>query len=120
MDGRKDDIVCVFSNIFLCDSEINTFREMILAPSEAERKKVLDKLQKVQTEDFYGIFKAMNGKEVTIRLLDAPLHEFLPHNDLELDGFVKYLTAQKKKVSKKDLTAEIEKLSDSVDRKSVV
>ena len=104
--------LCRTEHMFFNEKRINTFREMILAPSEAERKKVLDKLQKVQTEDFYGIFKAMNGKEVTIRLLDAPLHEFLPHNDLELDGFVKYLTAQKKKVSKKDLTAEIEKLSE--------
>ena len=104
--------LCRTEHMFFNEKRINTFREMILAPSEAERKKVLDKLQKVQTEDFYGIFKAMNGKEVTIRLLDAPLHEFLPHNDLELDGFVKYLTAQKKKISKKDLTAEIEKLSE--------
>ena len=104
--------LCRTEHMFFNEKRINTFREMILAPSEAERKKVLDKLQKVQTEDFYGIFKAMNGKEVTIRLLDAPLHEFLPHNDLELDGFVKYLTAQKKKVSKKDLAAEIEKLSE--------
>ncbi|UTY25447.1 putative PEP-binding protein [Treponema denticola] len=104
--------LCRTEHMFFNEKRINTFREMILAPSEAERKKVLDKLQKVQTEDFYGIFKTMNGKEVTIRLLDAPLHEFLPHNDLELDGFVKYLTAQKKKVSKKDLTAEIEKLSE--------
>ena len=104
--------LCRTEHMFFNEKRINTFREMILAPSEAERKKVLDKLQKVQTEDFYGIFKAMNGKEVTIRLLDAPLHEFLPHNDIELDGFVKYLTAQKKKVSKKDLTAEIEKLSE--------
>ncbi len=104
--------LCRTEHMFFNEKRINTFREMILAPSEAERKKVLDKLQKVQTEDFYGIFKAMNGKEVTIRLLDAPLHEFLPHNDVELDGFVKYLTAQKKKVSKKDLAAEIEKLSE--------
>jgi len=104
--------LCRTEHMFFNEKRINTFREMILAPSEAERKKVLDKLQKVQTEDFYGIFKAMNGKEVTIRLLDAPLHEFLPHNDVELDGFVKYLTAQKKKISKKDLTAEIEKLSE--------
>jgi len=104
--------LCRTEHMFFNEKRINTFREMILAPSEAERKKVLDKLQKVQTEDFYGIFKTMNGKEVTIRLLDAPLHEFLPHNDLELDGFVKYLTAQNKKVSKKDLTVEIEKLSE--------
>ncbi|UTC62159.1 pyruvate, phosphate dikinase [Treponema sp. OMZ 787] len=104
--------LCRTEHMFFNEKRINAFREMILAPSEAERKKVLDKLQKVQTEDFYGIFKAMDGKEVTIRLLDAPLHEFLPHNDVEFDAFVKYLTAQKKKVSKKELAAEIEKLSE--------
>ena len=59
-------------------------------------------------EDFYGIFKVMNGREVTIRLLDAPLHEFLPHNDTELDGFIEYLKADKKKtVSKKALSEAI-------------
>ena len=104
--------LCRTEHMFFNEKRINSFREMILAPSETERKKVLDKLQKLQTEDFYGIFKAMDGKEVTIRLLDAPLHEFLPHNDAELDGFVKYLATQKKKVNKKDLAAEIEKLSE--------
>ncbi|UTY34140.1 putative PEP-binding protein [Treponema putidum] len=104
--------LCRTEHMFFNEKRINTFREMILAANETERKKVLEKLQKLQTEDFYGIFKAMNGKEVTIRLLDAPLHEFLPHNDVELDGFVKYLTAQKKKVNKKDLLTDIEKLSE--------
>lgn len=53
-------------------------REMILAKDLAGRKLALDKLFKYQFEDFKGIFKAMGNKPVTIRLLDPPLHEFLP------------------------------------------
>jgi len=53
-------------------------QEMILAETEEERRKALDKLLPVQREDFIGLFKAMQGKPVTIRLIDPPLHEFLP------------------------------------------
>ena len=100
--------LCRTEHMFFEAKRINTFREMILAETTEERIKVLNKLQKVQMEDFYGIFKVMNGREVTIRLLDAPLHEFLPHNDTELDGFIEYLKADKKKtVSKKALSEAI-------------
>ena len=68
--------LCRTEHMFFEAKRINTFREMILAETTEERIKVLNKLQKVQMEDFYGIFKVMNGREVTIRLLDAPLHEF--------------------------------------------
>lgn len=53
-------------------------QEMILAETEEDRRKALDKLLPVQREDFVGLFKAMQGKPVTIRLIDPPLHEFLP------------------------------------------
>jgi pyruvate,orthophosphate dikinase len=72
--------------IGLCRTEhmffdhIEPMREMILAGSPEERKKALDKLLPHQREDFAGIFKAMKGKPVTIRTLDPPLHEFLPHD----------------------------------------
>lgn len=100
--------LCRTEHMFFETKRINTFREMILAETTEERIKVLNRLQKVQMEDFYGIFKAMDGREVTIRLLDAPLHEFLPHNDAELDGFIEYLKTDKKKtVSKKALLEEI-------------
>ena len=101
--------LCRTEHMFFETKRINTFREMILAETTEERIKVLNKLQKVQTEDFYGIFKTMAGREVTIRLLDAPLHEFLPHNDAELDGFIEYLKTEKKKtVNKKALSEAIE------------
>jgi pyruvate, orthophosphate dikinase len=72
--------------IGLCRTEhmffdhIEPMREMILAGSVEERKKALDKLLPFQRADFEGIFKAMNGLPVTIRTLDPPLHEFLPHD----------------------------------------
>ena len=59
-------------------------RQMILADAESERKAALAKLLPMQRDDFEGIFKAMEGLPVTIRLLDPPLHEFLPHKDEEI------------------------------------
>lgn len=101
--------LCRTEHMFFEAKRINTFREMILAETTEDRIKVLNKLQKVQMEDFYGIFKVMDGREVTIRLLDAPLHEFLPHNDAELNGFIEYLKTDKKQktVSKKALSEAI-------------
>ena len=100
--------LCRTEHMFFNAKRINIFREMILAETTEERIEVLNRLQKVQMEDFYGIFKVMDGREVTIRLLDAPLHEFLPHNEIELDGFVDYLKNEAKKtVSKKALAESI-------------
>ena len=100
--------LCRTEHMFFNAKRINIFREMILAETTEARIEVLNRLQKVQTEDFYGIFKVMDGREVTIRLLDAPLHEFLPHNETELDGFIEYLEKETKKtVSKKALSEEI-------------
>ena len=56
-------------------------REMIVADNSEKRRKALAKLLPFQREDFKGIFKAMNGLPVTIRLLDPPLHEFVPHTE---------------------------------------
>ena len=72
--------------IGLCRTEhmffnhVDEFREMILAADLASREKALVKLLPFQREDFAGLFKAMEGRPVTIRLLDPPLHEFLPHD----------------------------------------
>src|SRR5690606_5893260 len=60
---------------------IRAVREMILSDSVEARKKALAKLLPYQKEDFIGIFRAMAGKPVTVRLLDPPLHEFLPHDE---------------------------------------
>ena len=100
--------LCRTEHMFFNEKRINVFREMILSSDLDERRKVLKKLQKMQCEDFYGIFKVMGDREVTIRLLDAPLHEFLPHNASELDGFLAYLGGKKAgKVNKLEITEGI-------------
>ncbi len=68
-------------HMFFEGDRIKAMREMILATNEEDRRKALDKLLPYQREDFEGIFEAMEGYGVTIRLLDPPLHEFVPHDD---------------------------------------
>ncbi|MCD8281775.1 MAG: pyruvate, phosphate dikinase [Prevotella sp.] len=68
-------------HMFFDDKKIVAMREMILADTAADRRKALDKLLPYQREDFYGILKAMDGLPVNIRLLDPPLHEFVPHDE---------------------------------------
>jgi pyruvate,orthophosphate dikinase len=77
--------LCRTEHMFFEGDRIKAVREMILADSVEERKRALSKLLPMQRSDFLGIFKAMEGLPVTIRLLDPPLHEFLPHTDEELE-----------------------------------
>ncbi|MFG1691170.1 pyruvate, phosphate dikinase [Gemmatimonadota bacterium] len=67
-------------HMFFGDDRIRAMREMILAENQDDRKKALKKLLPYQRKDFVGIFTAMKGYPVTVRLLDPPLHEFLPHD----------------------------------------
>jgi len=76
--------LCRTEHMFFDSERISAVREMILADDTEGRKKALVKLLPMQKSDFIGIFKAMKGLPVTIRLLDPPLHEFLPHTDEEL------------------------------------
>ena len=76
--------LCRTEHMFFNDDRIKAVREMILSEEREGRKKALAKLLPYQKEDFIGIFKEMDGLAVTIRLLDPPLHEFLPHTDEEL------------------------------------
>ncbi|MDX2037380.1 MAG: pyruvate, phosphate dikinase [Isosphaeraceae bacterium] len=73
--------LCRTEHMFFGDQRIGPMREMIIADDEAGRKAALAKLEPFQREDFIGIFEAMAGLPVTIRLLDPPLHEFLPHDE---------------------------------------
>ena len=72
--------LCRTEHMFFDDKKIIAMREMILADSKEGREKALRKLLPYQKEDFKGIFKAMDGYPVNIRLLDPPLHEFVPHD----------------------------------------
>ena len=73
--------LCRTEHMFFGEDRIVAMREMILAPDEAGRRAALAKIEPFQKADFVGIFTAMAGYPVTIRLLDPPLHEFLPHDD---------------------------------------
>lgn len=76
--------LCRTEHMFFGPDRIKAVREMILSDTLEGRKKALAKLLPMQKGDFIGIFSAMQGLPVTIRLLDPPLHEFLPHTDKEL------------------------------------
>ena len=84
--------LCRTEHMFFGDDRIPAVREMILAEDELARKKALNKLLPMQKADFLGIFRSMEGLPVTIRLLDPPLHEFLPDKE-ELDAKLRELEA---------------------------
>ena len=76
--------LCRTEHMFFAPERISAVREMILADDTDGRKRALAKLLPFQKEDFIGILKVMKGLPVTIRLLDPPLHEFLPHTDEDI------------------------------------
>jgi pyruvate,orthophosphate dikinase len=79
--GAKGIGLCRTEHMFFGGDKIIAMREMILAEDEEGRRKALEKLLPIQRTDFEGIFEAMAGLPVTVRLLDPPLHEFVPHDD---------------------------------------
>ncbi len=99
--------LCRTEHMFFGGDRITAVRKMIVSDSVKERKAALAELLPYQRADFEGIFKAMNGYPVTIRTLDPPLHEFLPHDPKE----VKQLAAELG-VSEKKLKNKIESLSE--------
>jgi pyruvate,orthophosphate dikinase len=76
--------LCRTEHMFFEGDRIHVMREMILAENEAGRRAALDRLLPMQRQDFTGLFSIMHGLPVTIRLLDPPLHEFLPKSDEEI------------------------------------
>jgi len=106
--------LCRTEHMFFNEKRINVFREMIVADTVEDRQKALEKLKPMQRDDFYGLFKTMAGKEVTIRLLDPPLHEFLPHNAAEMDAFIAHLDARKsgKKLTRAEIQARCDSLAE--------
>lgn len=81
--------LCRTEHMFFDGDRILAMREMILAPDEAGRRRALAKLLPMQRADFEAIFRAMEGYPVTIRLLDPPLHEFLPKDDPEIEALAR-------------------------------
>src|SRR5881394_3707230 len=97
--------LCRTEHMFFEGDRITLMREMIVAADEAGRRKALAKLLPIQRRDFEGIFEVMDGLPVTIRLLDPPLHEFLPHTREEIAALAKH---------PKVPAAQLEKLIDSL------
>ncbi|MDR0704735.1 MAG: pyruvate, phosphate dikinase [Planctomycetaceae bacterium] len=80
---------------------IDDFRRMILSETVEDREKALEPLLKYQREDFEGIFRTMNGRPVTVRLLDPPLHEFVPHEAKEQEELAKKIGIKKEKIAER-------------------
>ena len=79
--GARGIGLCRTEHMFFGDDRLPIVQRMILAESETDRRAALDDLLPLQRDDFYGVFKAMRGEPVTIRLIDPPLHEFLPKRE---------------------------------------
>jgi pyruvate,orthophosphate dikinase len=90
--------LCRTEHMFFEGDRIMAMREMILADTLDERRAALAKLLPMQREDFAGIFRAMDGYPVTIRLLDPPLHEFLPHDEGEIREVAEHLGVDERKL----------------------
>ena len=105
--------LCRTEHMFFHEDRINVFREMIVSDTIENRKKVLKRLKPMQKKDFYELLKIMHGKEVTIRLLDAPLHEFLPHNKDEMTRFLDYLKkGSKEKIDENAIKSQCDSLKE--------
>ncbi len=100
--------LCRTEHMFFEKEKLIHFRAMIVADGEKARKEALKKILPLQKKDFVGIFKAMEGKPVTIRLLDPPLHEFLPHTKAETEELAKFIG-----VKVKDLQPKIDRLHEA-------
>lgn len=93
--------LCRTEHMFFDPERILAVREMIFAANETERKTAIDKLLPFQRDDFTEIFKVMKGRPVNIRLLDPPLHEFLPHLDHEVQELAEALNVEKKVIEQR-------------------
>jgi len=99
--------LCRTEHMFFGGDRITSVRKMIVSDTLEERKAALAELLPLQREDFEGIFEAMKGRPVTIRTLDPPLHEFLPHSDKEIAELAGELG-----ISESKLKSKIESLSE--------
>ena len=99
--------LCRTEHMFFEGDRIKAIREMILADDEAGRRVALAKLLPIQRGDFEGLFKAMNGFPVTVRLLDPPLHEFVPHDEKGQQEMAKEMNVPLQKI-----VAKVESLAE--------
>src|SRR6202158_661436 len=91
--------LCRTEHMFFDEDRIQAVREMILADDEKSRRSALAKLLPMQRADFVELFAIMDGRPVTIRLLDPPLHEFLPHGEKEIAEVAAVMGADPRKLA---------------------
>jgi pyruvate,orthophosphate dikinase len=99
--GAKGVGLCRTEHMFFGGDRIQAVREMILSEDLDGRQKALTKLLPMQRQDFIGIFEAMDGMPVTVRTLDPPLHEFLPHGEEEIESLAKEMGVEVARVKGK-------------------
>jgi pyruvate,orthophosphate dikinase len=113
--GARGIGLCRTEHMFFGEGRIPIVQKMILAETEADRRKALDELLPMQRDDFYGVFKAMHGEAVTIRTIDPPLHEFLPKREDLMVDIARLEAAGRKGAEldeKKKLLARVEQLHE--------
>jgi len=93
--------LCRTEHMFFAGDRINKVREMIMASNAAERRQALAKIEPLQREDFKQILRVMGARPVTIRLLDPPLHEFLPKTPEEIEATAREIGVDKKAIVEK-------------------
>ena len=98
--------LCRTEHMFFGEDRILAVRQMILAEDEAGRREALARILPMQRQDFDGILRAMAGFPVTIRLLDPPLHEFLPHGAEEMERFADAISVEPGRVSQRVLALQ--------------
>jgi len=96
--GAKGIGLCRTEHMFFGEKRLPLMQKMILSKTTIERKEILEELKKFQIEDFIAIFTEMNGYPVTIRLLDPPLHEFLPHTEEDAERLSKQIGLLKEEI----------------------
>jgi pyruvate,orthophosphate dikinase len=96
--GAKGIGLCRTEHMFFGEKRLPLMQKMILSKTTIERKEILKELKKFQIEDFIAIFTEMNGYPVTIRLLDPPLHEFLPHTEEDAERLSKQIGLPKEEI----------------------
>ncbi|ERK31638.1 pyruvate, phosphate dikinase [Clostridium intestinale] len=99
--------LCRTEHMFFAEDRIMAVREMIVAKNEEQRRKALEKLLPMQKGDFVGIYEALEDRPATIRFLDPPLHEFLPHSDEDIEALAKEMG-----LTFEDLKATVESLHE--------
>lgn len=112
MFGAQGIGLCRTEHMFFDEKRINLFRAMIIAPDTTQRLKILKRLEKMHVNDFYYLYKIMGKLPVSIRLLDAPLHEFLPNSPKSMEDFIDFYLKQYPETKKSEIRRRCDMLHE--------